>query len=298
MIFHKENNTDGKFGMGKVPFTIQTKLENMEKSFLNMIPEKKKDDMTFHIWFQDMHPHLQSVIQEIAQDAFWTDLMGEQGQMENIQEMDELYYSKTPLLEQRGILYGATGNYDLHKDGIFRFPHVEFYRVLIGLTDGNKKVETVFPILQESIYINKNDYIVFDFDKASHQVLNYSKDNNQHRVILKLHFCVFTKKVHPCYRNFVCQCYILYEKITRYFMQTGTNPSTYYQFLIGLICYSTVKAPYLLYTFVLLLFYYLFRRCSKLVHVQKIGQVLLFFLLLFLLIVFFFWARYQLLHIR
>lgn len=298
MIYLKNNKTDGKFAMGKIPSSLQMKLEQMETFFLDMIPEKKKDDMTFHIWFQDMPQPLQTTVQEIEKNPFWKDLMEPHGEMENIQEMDELYYSKTPISDKRGILYGATSNYDLHRDGIFWFPHVEFYRVLIGLTDGNKNVETVFPNLDISRYINKHDYVVFDFDKASHKVLNHSKKNDTHRVILKLHFCVFTKKVHPCYRNFVCQTYILYEKITRYFMQTGTNPSTYYQFLIGLVCYITVKTPFLLYSLFCLLFYYLMRRCSCLPHVRKIGKFLLFICILYLWIVLFFWVRFKLFHIR
>lgn len=292
-------SSQGNFIAGKIPKDIQFEVKDVWNEFLQIIPKDKKNDMTYHIWFQNMPSSLKKRIENVENNSFWKKLFKEAAEIENIQPMDELYYSKTPIFKNRGILYGATGNYDLHVDGIFHFPGVEFYRVLIGLTDGNRDVETIFPILNVRKYMNKNDFIVFDFDKAQHQVINNSTvENTNYRIILKLHFCVFKKKVHPLYRNFVSQSYILYEKLTRYFMQTGTNPTSFYEFFIGLLCYITVKFPYLVYFFMFLVFYYLVRRCSHQKHIQQIGILIVFIFFLYSFVVLCFWMRYKIFHIR
>jgi hypothetical protein len=89
-----------------------------------------------------------------------------------------------------------------------------------------------------SIQLQENDFIVFDFDKAKHQVVNENDaPSNDYRIMLKLHFlvCDSCSTISP-YFQLTKQAYILYENITRYCMQTGTDPTTPYEFFIGLLC--------------------------------------------------------------
>lgn len=111
---------------------------------------------------------------------------------------------------------------------------------MIGLTPDNKKVETRFLKLGVNHKLQKDDYLVFDFDKAEHQVVNHEvdveKDKKNYRIMLKLHFLVCDDcSTEGLYMKTVKESYILYENITRYFMQTGTDPSTLYEFMVGII---------------------------------------------------------------
>jgi hypothetical protein len=147
-------------------------------------------------------------------------------------------------------LYGASSNYDPHVDGVFGFPGVKFYRVLRVLTINNETEETRFLKLGINHKLQKDDYIVFDFDNAEHQVVNNETDpdkaKNNYRIMLKLHFIVCDKcQPESAYINTVKQAYILYEIITRYFMQTGTNPSTPYGFFIGIVDMIWHKLPFI-----------------------------------------------------
>jgi hypothetical protein len=83
-------------------------------------------------------------------------------------------------------LYGASGNYVIHRDNVwFNFPGINFYRVIIGLTNGNNNIITYFNNLDIGHKINSGDYIVFDFDKTTHQVIK-EKNYNTPRILLKI----------------------------------------------------------------------------------------------------------------
>jgi hypothetical protein len=150
--------------------------------------------------------------------------------------MDELYYSNPPNNLNKVNLYGASGNYDIHKDCFFNFNGIKFYRVLIGLTNGNDNIITSFVNLNAQKKINKYDFIVFDFDNTHHQVIKEFEKNTP-RILLKLHFIVCENCQYSLeYVERIKKIYLYYEFITRYIMQEGTNPDKYHQFFLGLLC--------------------------------------------------------------
>jgi hypothetical protein len=241
-IFTNFKDTDGKFGIGQVPGEIQSKTDFLCKKFYNEIPKDKLQSKTYHKWFNEFSPDIKPIVESIQKNPFWNELCTKSGcTVINISEMDELYYSKAPSKGSRDLfLYGATGNYEPHIDGVFNFPGMHFYRVLIGLTPDNSKVETRFLKLGVNHKLQKNDYIVFDFDKAEHQVVNHEtdteKDKKNYRIMLKLHFLVCDDCTSEnLYMNVVKQSYISYETVTRYFMQVGTDPTTPYEFMVGIV---------------------------------------------------------------
>ncbi len=190
---------------------------------------------------------IKNKVRLLQQDTFWANVCD--GTSEciyvNVHEMDELYYSNFPQNDKNLNLYGDTTNVEVHKDCIFNFSGIRFYRVLIGLTDGNNNVVTHFKDVNIGKKINKNDVIVFDFDKTAHQVI---KETNEFtpRIMLKLHFIVCENCKHSKeYVERIKHCYINYEYITRYIMNNGTNPTSFVGFFYGLLCqFSSNKYIY------------------------------------------------------
>jgi hypothetical protein len=242
-VFTQYKESEGNFGVGKVPYDISKDTEELHTLFYNEIPKDKLDAKTYHQWFKDFSPEIKSIVEKFQKNEVWQELCttGRSCSVINVHEMDELYYSKAPPKKRKDLLlYGATSNFDPHVDGSFNFPGMHFYRVLIGLTPGNEKVETRFLKLDVNHKIQENDYIVFDFDKAQHQVINHKSESDtdtKYRIILKLHFLVCDNcQVNSLYMQSVKQSYIAYENVTRYVMQTGTDPKTPYEFFMGLLC--------------------------------------------------------------
>ncbi len=296
--FTSATDRDGYFGAGKVPHDLAASLPHIATEFAAMIPPRNACDMTFHAWYHDFPPHLQALVDGVRAHAFWGGVRGSARAMVSVAAMDELYYSVTPNKHTRGMLYGATGNYDLHVDGMFSFPGIRFYRVLIGLTHGNTTVETSFPGVGASVHINAGDYVVFDFDKARHRVTSHSESPSP-RMLLKLHFCVSdTSAADSAYVQTVCSAYRTYEGITRYIMQTGTNPVTLYQFVLGLLCYVGTKSRWslTLYTAACVAYAVLLARASPAAAI--LGRVIWTVTMLFVATAVMLWLRYTLFGIR
>lgn len=239
-VFTNFKDTEGYFGVGKLPIELQSTTQELHDLFFQSIPKEKLQEKTYHQWYKDFSPRIKEIVTEIQNHSFWTQTCTSNTKCAvlNLSEMDELYYSKAPGKKRKDLLlYGATSNFDPHVDGIFSFPGVHFYRILIGLTP-NKTVETRFLKLGVNHKLQENDYVIFDFDKAQHQVVNKKNEaSKDYRIMLKLHFLVCDGcDPNSMYLQFVKQSYIVYEGITRYCMQTGTEPKTPYQFFIGLLC--------------------------------------------------------------
>jgi len=201
-------------------------------------------------------------------------------------------------------LYGASSNYDIHKDCIFNFNGIKFYRIIIGLTDGNNNIITYFNNLNIGHKINSGDYIVFDFDKSTHQVIK-DKQKLTPRILLKIHYIVCEKCNYS--RNYVEQIkklYLYYEYVTRYIMKTGTDPETFYQFFMGLGCqyFYTKYMEYIILFIILIiiiLLNFLFKIKLIYKNVSKIIKYILFsFIFIYLFIVLFYWLRYKLIGIK
>lgn len=302
-VFTDFEKSQGYFGFGNVPREIETLLPHIYHLFYPEIPEKAKKQNTYHIWYDEFSPTLKSYVQQIQAHPFWKGLRPSSSCiLRNVPEMDELYYSRTPHKNASGslpMLYGASGNYGLHVDGIYHFPGIRFYRVLIGLTPNNT-VETRFPILQRKVFIKKGTYVVFDFDNAQHEVVNHHPNqasDDTYRILLKLHFCVYENETpymsqtetenHDSYMKFAIAMYVAFEKITRYVMQTGTNPETLYQFFLGLFCQLWVFHPWMIRFFLALLI------IAMIFQIKPLRLILLGWIILYLVIIVFLWLRYR-----
>jgi hypothetical protein len=201
-------------------------------------------------------------------------------------------------------LYGSTSNYDIHKDCIYNFNGIKFYRIIIGLTDGNDNVITYFNNLDIGHKINSGDYIIFDFDKTTHQVIK-EENVNTSRILLKIHYIICENCNYSVeYIKLIKKMYLYYEYITRYIMKTGTDPQTFYQFFMGLGC-QYFYTPYIQYIILFIIFTiiiilkFIFKIKLIYKNLTKIIKYVLFSLIfIYLFIVLFYWLRYKLFKIR
>jgi len=236
-LFTNSDPNEGKIGIGKVDQSMHDDIRALAQEYYDTIPDKQAT--TYHTWFTNMPPHIKERVSRLQNNPFMTKLCEGDSKCTfiNMYEMDELYYSN-PLNSKISNLYGAAGNFDVHRDsGYFTFNGVKMYRLLIGLTDNNNSITTHFTEFNKGIKINSKDYIIFDYDRTSHQVI---KENNDRapRILLKLHFIVCEEGCthSQSYINFIKFSYIYYDYISRAIMDYGTDPSTFSEFFIGLAC--------------------------------------------------------------
>jgi hypothetical protein len=304
LLFTYRDEIEGKVGIGKLPNDLQTILDNISKDYYNIIPDKNAS--TYHTWYEDMPSNIKSKVEFIQKNNFWNKLCDGSEKCVKISanEMDELYYSNPKNNLDKINLYGASGNYDIHKDCIYNFNGINFYRIIIGLTDGNDNIITYFNNLDVGHKLNTGDYIVFDFDKSTHQVIK-DKQKLTPRILLKIHYIVCENCKYSKYQvETIKKFYLYYEFITRYFMKLGTDPETLYGFFWGLFCqyYMNNYTKYIILFIILItiiIIKYLLKIKLIYKNISKIIKYVLFLLtIIYLLIVLFYWLRYKLSGIR
>lgn len=290
--------------IGKLPTELQSILDDISKEYYRIIPDK--NESTYHTWYDDMPISIKSKVEEIQKNNFWNKLCDGSKKCIKISahEMDELYYSNPKNNLNKNNLYGAS-NYYIHKDCIFNFNGIKFYRIIIGLTDGNDNIITKFVNLDIGHKLNKGDYLLFDFDRTYHQVIKIDSKLNTPRILLKIHYivcedCNYSKE----YVEFIKKFYLYYEYITRSIMNYGTEPEGFLNFFVGLfIQYSFT--PYIIYYLLFIIFIIIivikvvFKIKLIYKNISKIIKYILFSLIfIYLLIVIFYWIRYKLFGIR
>ena len=301
-FFNFEHKTEGNVSIGEIPEHLHKAIDNIETAFYNEIPDEYKSKITYHKWYNDLDHTLKSKIDIIKNDNFWKNLCNKnECKLMRIDGMDEIYYANPPKTTSKN-LYGAVGNYYTHRDGHFSFLGAKIYRILIGVTDNNKNIMTYLSHLNYGKPINKYDYLAFDFDKTTHQVLkNNNGDKPQYRIVLKLHFLVCENcTLSTWYINFLLKFYTYYLKITRYIMENGTNPKTLPQFLYGVLSYIIgVNFNILLsfFIFCIILFILFLKNITKrkkiLSLLNLIPKAICICLLLFIIIVLYHYIHYE-----
>lgn len=288
VFFNFEDETYGNISIGKIPSHLHNNTKYIQNNFYKNMNENCKKKTSYHEWYNDINPNIQKKIDQIIEDKFWKKNICNLNKCKliRIKEMDEIYYANPPKKLTKN-LYGAIGNYGVHTDGFLKFKDINVYRVLIGLTDGNDNM-TYFTDHGYGKLINKNEYVLFDFDKSKHQVLiNNDGNKSKYRLILKLHFLVCKGNYSDFYINFLIKYYSNYLKLTRYVQENGTNPKTLKGFFFGVIS-SIIGTDYnillsIFVFFILLFIFYIIEKNKKLSNI--IYKTLLSELSIFILII-------------
>lgn len=235
-IFTCRNKKEGNVGIGKLPVDLHPILDDIAIEYNDMVSDKSKT--TYHTYYTDLSGSLKSKFDLIQYNGFWNNIRDNNYNrvMQNVIEMNELYYSNPKYNFKSVNIYGAAANLIPHRDCVlFNFNGICLYRVIIGLTDYNNDTITEFINLNLEHKINKGDFMIFDFDKTLHQVKKTGKQETP-RILLKLHFivcenCNYSEE----YVYFVSCFYKYYYYIARYTEQIGTDPTTFIGFFYGLL---------------------------------------------------------------
>jgi hypothetical protein len=251
-IFTHNDDKKGFIGTGRLPINLFKTLTDILKEFVPLIPDTSKT--TFHTYYSNLRGSLKENFDKIQRHFIWRGICNTNTQthtntgsvgggggsdsnciLRPVTEMNEIYYSNPkPKFETNTRLYGAAANLLPHKDCIlFNFIGIRFYRVIIGLTSNNTDTITHFIDYNISHYINKGQYIIFDFDRTFHKVIKTGLTETP-RVLLKLHFivcrnCIFNER----YVNFVAYFYKYYYYVARYTEEIGTDPTSWVGVFIG-----------------------------------------------------------------
>jgi hypothetical protein len=282
-MFQYRSEEEGKAGAGLLPPHLVDICRRINEKWSGLIPDL--DALTYHTWYSDMSRDIKADVDELRSDPFFYALCDPSAHSQTgiskchifpIDDMNELYYSRVTQADLDGDLFGATSNFIPHRDMYFTIqPGIRVYRVLIGISEKNDTVSTVFDVYGAKKKLNRGDYITFDFSKTTHHVevdqktthhvevdqktthhvevdqktthhvevdqkSNDAQNKPNGRIMLKLHYVVSEpdQKFSDTYIHFIKWLHVQYEYITRYIMKTGTNPQTYYQFFVGLLSQS------------------------------------------------------------
>jgi hypothetical protein len=235
-IFVYRNNTDGNVGIGKLPNYFTEFLNNIENEYIFHIPDKTKT--TYHTYYTDLIGDLKLNFDKIQYDTFWNNICYniQNCIIQNVFEMNEIYYSNPKPNFESTNLYGAAANLIPHRDCIlYNFNGIAFYRVILGITGNNNDTITEFINYNLETKINKGDFMIFDFDKTLHRVKKIGKTEVP-RILMKLHFIVCENcKYDINYVKTIAYFYKYYYYIARYTEQIGTDPNTFLGFFFGLL---------------------------------------------------------------
>lgn len=292
-IFSNTSYTDGKIGIGLIPYYLLSDISILSAYYYNTIPDKTKT--THHTYFRDIDPIMYPVFDKIQRDPFWRLCENPSCIQFPVTQMNELYFSNPKPNFQNMNLYGAAANLIPHRDCIlFHFYDIQVYRIIIGLSDTiNNDVATNFPNFNVTHKIQYGDYILFDFDRTIHQVIKTSNIPTQ-RILMKLHYIVCSR-CHAYYIQTVSLFYRLYYWIARYTEQLGTDPTTFVGFFFGILWefpfYPETK--YGSITTGLSIFLY-FSSKNRFKTKKSVIKTIQYLFLLYLGIVFWFYLRYLL----
>lgn len=303
-IFTHRDNIDGNVGIGKLPNHLYNVLGDIGKEYIHLVTDKTTT--THHTYYNHLVGGLKHNFDRIQYDTLWESICDNQSNciLKHVVEMNEIYYSNPKPNFKKMNLYGAAANLIPHRDCIlYNFEGIDFYRIIVGVTNNNNDTITEFINFNVEQKINMGDYMIFDFDKTLHQVKKTGQFETP-RILLKMHFIVCQNCNHVAYVDFVAFFYKFYYYLARYTEQIGTDPSTFIGFFFGLLWEYPFNSAFKY--IVLLLFINNMIVLNKLCDiklnykntVKLIGYSVMNVIYIYLCIVSFYYSRYLLLGIK
>jgi hypothetical protein len=304
-LFTHRDEIEGKVGIGKVPYELLSILDDKLKEYVNYISDKSST--TYHTYYNDLTDKLKEKFDKIQYNSFWNNICDNSNKCikYNVPEMNEVYYSNPKPNFEKHNLYGAAANLIPHRDCIlYNFVGINFYRIIIGLTNSNNDTLTEFINFGIEHKINRGDFMIFDFDKTLHQVKKLGQQETP-RILLKLHFIVCENcKYSDNYVIFISHFYKYYYYIARYTEQIGTDPKTFTGFFFGLIWewpfYTNFKyTTGVLFIRIVIVLHVIYKIKFEIKNIHKLFLYPLAIMFsIYLFIVYFYYFRYTLFNIK
>jgi hypothetical protein len=168
-------------------------LDNIRKWAVSQSPSK---DTSSHWWYNELHTNIKESFMEICYSRAISDMFykkfGDNFAIDILHEMNEVYVSPPTCAKNTS----DEVFYIKHIDGpYYYFPFASCYRLIVGMDD-NKEIRTVFDMNPYDITVEKCDVVAFDYHRECHYIIkNQDKINNDYRVVLKIHVCIYPKNM-------------------------------------------------------------------------------------------------------
>lgn len=180
------------------------------------VQQNPRTDVTTHLWWHGLSAEATEKFAFVARSQYLRDAL-----------FGKLYPSQTHVvepLEGMNELYVACKTYNANSDTVFYrnhvdgpygiFPFVHVYRSMIAATP-NEQIETIFPLSgrqvrhntdkgftlggYDGVALTTGEMISFDFHRELHRIAHVqgAKENEGHRVCLKVHFLIYPRFLGP-----------------------------------------------------------------------------------------------------
>jgi hypothetical protein len=153
-------------------------------------------DVTTHWWCNALEAPLRQTVERIADSPRMVEMFraryGEQlFAVEPLPDMNEIYVaSRTHRSNSDAVFYTE------HIDGPFMvYPFAAVYRCIVAVNE-NVQIRTSFPMTPDAVTLTTGDVGGFDFNREIHRIEhNAGAENSGHRITLKLHYCVYPRRL-------------------------------------------------------------------------------------------------------
>jgi protein-S-isoprenylcysteine O-methyltransferase Ste14 len=153
-------------------------------------------DVTTHWWYSALEPSLRQAVARIADSPRMVEMFraryGEKlFAVEPIPDMNEIYVASMTHRNNSDTVF-----YTDHIDGPFMvYPFAAVYRCIVALNE-NVQIRTSFPMTPTAVTLTTGDVGSFDFSREIHRIEhNAGAENPGRRITLKLHYCVYPRRL-------------------------------------------------------------------------------------------------------
>jgi len=158
-----------------------------------VISQNPSKDKSTHIWYNKLPTDISMLFLKLATSDkiinMFKNNLSKDYNIDILNDMNEIYVTAPSSTKDENT--SDTIFYTKHIDGpYYLFPFASCYRLIIGLDD-NSNVVTCFNMIPENKIVKKCDVVAFDFHRECHYIYNQNNENNDLRVIMKVHYCVY-----------------------------------------------------------------------------------------------------------
>lgn len=153
-------------------------------------------DTTTHWWYSALESPLRQTVERIAASPRIMEMFraryGEQWfAVEPLPGMNEIYVASLTHRNNSDAVF-----YTEHIDGPFMvYPFAAVYRCVVAVNE-NVQIRTCFPMTPATVTLTTGDVGGFDFNREIHRIEhNAGAENSGRRVTLKLHYCVYPRRL-------------------------------------------------------------------------------------------------------